>query len=416
MSALLVDTFTTLRVFSVVNSGRMQCQVSTTGKSQLTQISPNRTVTPATSEGAEEISQRSLASIKAGADVISPTAIWTDAVSENASPKEETRQMPLLRRSSDKSNNLSHSASPQDGPKPQSVGTSVMNTDTQAEKRFKKGAGCEQLPEGDAKSDLNTRNKDNDYVQSKAEDALKVTGDEDGYVGSPRDTLVCGSKPLRNESGGNRIGEGIVKPPKNTAGFDDVKPKGTYTDTANVINTPCEALAQDILASFPAMKQKVHQQQVVGPSKAQCARSDGDVHMDGVEIDEVKLNTASHRLGVKKDLVSKSCPPKLRTTSPKIKGMSGESRERNQKVIQRATPSRMRESSHTGKSRNRIVVGDESGPAEPNMERGQNDPDPEVSQLTQQMQDLKGVEHVDEVCNDDNNIIEHEHKHMDERI
>ena len=184
--------------------------------------------------------------------------------------------------------------------------------------------------------------------------------------------------------------------PKNTAGFEDTKPKGTYTDIANGVDAVGEALTKGIATSLSAMKQKAHQQQVVGPAKSHCAKSDGDVQMYEVEMNDVKLNTASHRLGVKKDLVSKSCPPKLRTTSPRVKGMSSESRERNQKMIQRATPSRIREPSHTGKSRNRIAAGDESGPAESARGRGQSVPDPEVSQLTQQMQDLKGVEHVDD--------------------
>ena len=52
--------------------------------------------------------------------------------------------------------------------------------------------------------------------------------------------------------------------------------------------------------------------------------------------------------------------------------------------------------SHTEKNRNRTAAGDESGLAESARGGGQNIPDPEISQLTQQMQDLKGVEQVDD--------------------
>ena len=210
----------------------MQCKAPSTGNSQLTQISPNRTVTPASSEGAEEYSQRSLASIKTGAEVISPTATWTEVASENATLKEEGRQMPLLRRSSDNGNNQNHKVSPQDRPKPQDSRTPGMITDTQSKKHFKKGAECGKLPENDSNPDLDTRDKVNVYTLSRAKDALEVAGNEGAYARSPRDDLVGGDKPLGKESGGNRIGDSVSEAPKNTAGFEDTKPKGTYTRMA----------------------------------------------------------------------------------------------------------------------------------------------------------------------------------------
>ena len=65
-------------------------------------------------------------------------------------------------------------------------------------------------------------------------------------------------------------------------------------------------------------------------------------------------------------------------------------------MIQRATPPRICVTSHTEKNGNRTVARHESGPAESARGGGQNIPDPEISQLTQQMQDLKGVEQVDD--------------------
>ena len=140
------------------------------------------------------------------------------------------------------------------------------------------------------------------------------------------------------ESKGNRIGDNISETPKNAAGIEDTKPKGTYTGVANGVDALGETLTEGITTSLSAIKLKAYQQQIVGPAKSHCAKSDGDVQMDDAEMNDVKFNTVSHKLGVKKDLVSKSCPPKLRTTSPRSKGMLCESRERNQKTIQRATP------------------------------------------------------------------------------
>ena len=113
------------------------------------------------------------------------------------------------------------------------------------------------------------------------------------------------------------------------------------------------------------------------------------------DIKDIKHNADSRKRGVKKDLVSKSRPPMLRVTSPKMNVKQSESRERNQRALQRATLSKTRDSSQTGKSRNRVTGKDESVVPETTFLQDGHGPDSEVSRLTQQMQDMKGVEQVD---------------------
>ena len=392
--------FKALRVFSVANSSAnsrgLQRKTPSTGNSQLTQISPNRTVTPTSPEDAEELSQRSLASTKTKVDAISPTAVWTEVACEEATSKDESRQMPLLRRSSDNGSNQNHKASPQVCPKPQNLRFPEITTDTQPGKHLKIGAASEKVPNRDANPDLGIRDKGKGYTLSGAKDTLEAAGNEGIYAGIPLDNPVGSDKPLGKESKGNLIGDNGNETPKNAVGSEDTKSKGTYTGIDNGVDAFGETLTEGIATSLSAIKLKAYQQQVVGAVKSHCVKSDGDVQMDDAEMNDVKINTASHKLGVKKDLVSKSCPPKLRTTSPRCKGKLSESRERNQKIIQRATSPRICVTSHAEKNRNRTVARDESGPAESVRGGGQNIPDPEISQLTQQMQDLKGVEQVDD--------------------
>ena len=327
--------FNALRVFRVANSRAnsrgLQRKTPSTVNSQLTQISPNRTVTPTSTEDAEELSQRSLASIKTKADAISPTAAWTEVASEDATSKDEGRQMPLLRRSSDNGNNQNHKVSPQVCPKPQNLRTPEIITDTQPGKHLKIGAESEKVPKSDANPDLGIRDKDKVYTLSGAKDTLEAAGNEGTYAGSPLDNPVGGDEPLGKESKGNLIGDNGSETPKNAVGSEDTKLKGTYTGIDNGVDAFSETLTEGIATSLSAIKLKAYQQQVVGAVKSHCVKSDGDVQMDDAEMNDVKINTASHKLGVKKDLVSKSCPPKLRTTSPRCKGKLSESRERNPK-------------------------------------------------------------------------------------
>ena len=83
---------TTLQVIVLPNPKRSRCEAPGETDSQLTQISPNRTASPASPEGVERYTQQSLAPIKPGTEAISPTAIWTEVASEQTTSKEENRQ------------------------------------------------------------------------------------------------------------------------------------------------------------------------------------------------------------------------------------------------------------------------------------------------------------------------------------
>ena len=391
--------FKTLRVFNVVNSSANsrgpQHKIPSTGQSQLTPISPNRTVAPTSLENAEELSQRSLVSTKTKIDAISPTAVWTEVACEDATSKDESRQMPLLRRSSDYGCNHSHKSSPQFHAKPQNLRCPENTADIQPEEHLKIEAASEMVPYRDANPGPGIRDKGRVPTLSETKETLEADEKGDTYAGIPFDNPISSEKPLGKESKGNLIVDDRNETPKSTASGEDTKSKGTYAGIDNVVGTCGETLTEGIVTNLSSTKLKTYQQQVVGAVKSHCVKPNDDVQMEDAEMKEVKMNTASHKLGVKKDLVSKSCPPKLRTTSPRCNGKLSESRERNQKSIQRTTSPRVRVASHAEKNRNRTVARDESGPAESVREGGQNVLDAEMSQLTQQMQDLKGIEQVD---------------------
>ena len=389
--------FKSLRVFNVVNSSANsrgpQHKIPSTGQSQLTPISPNRTVTQTSRENAEELSQRSLVSTKTKSNAISPTAVWTEVAREDATSKDGSRQMPLLRRSSDYGCNHSRKSSPQSHAKPGSLRCPENTADIQPEEHLKIEAASEMVPRRGANPGAGFRDKGRVPILSETKEALEADEKGDTYVGFPLDNPISSEKPLGKESKGNLMVDVRNETPKGTASCEDIKSKGTYAGIDNVIGTFGETLTEGMVTNLSSTKLNTYQQHVVDAVKSQCVKPNDDVQMEDAEMKEVKevmVNTASHKLGVKKDLVSKSCPPKLRTTSPRCNGKLSESRERNQKSIQRTTSPRVRVASHTEKNRNR-----ESGPAEFVRKGGQNVLDAEMSQLTQQMQDLKGIEQVD---------------------
>ena len=93
--------FTTLQVFALPSPKKSQKETRYGMDSQLTQISPNHTASVASPASGEELMHQYSCEVKPGAEAISPTAPWTEDVTEQASQQEENRQMPLLRRSSD---------------------------------------------------------------------------------------------------------------------------------------------------------------------------------------------------------------------------------------------------------------------------------------------------------------------------
>ena len=74
---------------------------------------------------------------------------------------------------------------------------------------------------------------------------------------------------------------------------------------------------------------------------------------------DVNCPSDIRKRGIKKDGVSKSCPPSLRAGSPSFQNVKNVSNDKNQKISQRVALEKIRESSQTGKSRNRTITGDE---------------------------------------------------------
>ena len=99
--------FTTLQVFTLPKPKKNQKEVRHKVDSQLTPISPNHTAPAASPDSCEEPMHHYHSEVKPGADAISPTVPWTEQDFEQSSHKEDERQMPLLRRSSDQATHKS---------------------------------------------------------------------------------------------------------------------------------------------------------------------------------------------------------------------------------------------------------------------------------------------------------------------
>ena len=94
--------YTTRKVFAL--PGRKNCQQDpkSDAESLPTQLSPNRTASLVSPPASESYSQERSGFDKPGVGEISPTAPWTNVQEKSISQQIENRQMPLLRRSSDK--------------------------------------------------------------------------------------------------------------------------------------------------------------------------------------------------------------------------------------------------------------------------------------------------------------------------
>ena len=138
-----------------------------------------------------------------------------------------------------------------------------------------------------------------------------------------------------------------------------------------------------------------HQQYIATPSRSHASLSGYGAQATDAEMKDVKHSADSRKRGVKKDLVSKSCPPTLRTASPRISLSQNEPRERNQRAMQRAAFAKIRDSSQTGRGRNKDTGGEEAIIIETTHVQAEHASNLVGPQLTQQMHNLESAEQVD---------------------
>ena len=310
--------------------------------------------------------------------------------------------MPLLRRSSDQATHQSDklpSLPSQSLLKLKDPKLPRETIATQSERYIRNEDDCNRWPKEDEQSKRSDEGKTKAIVPSEQKVALKDAAKEHADAKlSPCDDHENGSKQSGKVPSGNLPGKDTSIFPKDTSLREDTKAKGNYTNAVGGEGTLIETLAKDIGIDLLEAKQNEQQQYVADTRNSHntlsgCGLQVFDAEMK--DIKDVKHNADSRKRGVKKDLVSKSCPPMLRATSPKMNVKQSESKERNQRALQRVTLSKTRDSSQTGKSRNRLMGKDESVvPETPFLQNGYG-PDSEVSRLTQQMQDMKGVGQVD---------------------
>ena len=390
--------FTTLQVFVLPSPKVSQRETRSGTASQPTQISPNHTASLASPASGEEFTHQYSCPVKPGADAISPTVTWTEAAIEQTSPKEENRQMPLLRRSSDQATHKTVKSPSQDCPRPKEVKSSEKLDSTQPKSCDTDKDEQMKQPRENKQSDQVNKGKATVACPSPQKEALKGTACRSpDWESIPQSLQERGNEPIRKEPHGIRSAtdKNGIATSMHTSLQDDAKLQENYVS----VESKGSALVDDLQngIGFAPLESEFtgHQQYVTTPSRSHASLSGYGAQVTDAEMKDVKHSSDSRKRGVKKDLVSKSCPPTLRAASPRISLSQNEPRERNQRAMQRAAFSKIRDSSQTGRGRNKDTGGEEAIIIETTHAQAGHASNLVGPQLTQQMHDLKSVERVD---------------------
>ena len=358
--------FTTLQVFTLPRPKKNQKEVRYKVDSQLTQISPNHTAPAASPDSGEELTHQYRGEVKPGADAISPTVPWTEQGSEQVSRQEEDRQMPLLRRSSDQATHKSEKVLSQACPRPKEVKSpkkidisqpGYCDTDKSDQiKRYEENKQSDQQNKGDTcgASTSPQRKVVQDHSDSGPDKKLR----SQRVQGNGNELSKEELRETKNGVDRNSRATPLHKPSQH-----DPKLHRSYL----VCEDKSDLLDNDLQVGIEFApldsESTVHQQCIAIPSKIPSLSVHG-AHAEDAEMKDVRHHSESRKRGVKKDLVSKSCPPSLRTASPRISLDQKGPSERNQRLTQRVTLSKIRDSSQAGRSRNKDTGGEDVATSE----------------------------------------------------
>ncbi len=383
--------FTTLRVVTLPSKKTSQRDTPRETASQPTQVSPNHTASSASPASDEGYTHQYSSPVKPGTGAINPTVPWTEVAIEQTSPREENRQMPLLRRSSDQ---LAH----KDNPGPKEVKLSKRPVVTQLKSAdASKDMQVEQPRENEQSEQVNNVKSIAACPVSRKE-APKITAhrspseESDPQIAQERDDGPFSEEPygIRNTPRKNEVATSM-----HTSLSDDAKPRENYMLVEGKGIASQENLQVGI--GFAPLESELtgHQQYVITPPRAQASPSGYQVQAIDAEMRDVKHSSDSRKRGVKKDLVSKSCPPTLRAVSPRVNLNRNEPQEKNQRTMQRAALTKIKDSSQIGRGRNKVTGGEEAIITEACLAQVGHTSHSESPQLTQQVQESKSVDQVD---------------------
>ena len=189
--------------------------------------------------------------------------------SEQTTSKEENRQMPLLRRSSDQAIHQSDKLPSQSFLKPKDSKLPRKTTATQSERYIRNEDDCNRWLEEDKQSEQLDKGETKAIIPSGQKGALKDAAKEhtDAEL-SPCDGHENGSKPSGKVPSGNLSGKDKSVFPKDASLREDTKTKGNYTNAVDGEGTLIETLAKGIGIDLLESKQNGQQQYVADTRKS----------------------------------------------------------------------------------------------------------------------------------------------------
>ena len=393
--------YTTLRVFTLpCKRTRAQNPLDET-ESLPTQLSPNRTASLVSPSASEKYMHEHGSPDKPDTQEISPTVPWTDTLGQHTSHLSTSRQMPLLRRSSDK-------VTPNTPKVPLQIDLSkkdskLTSQPTATPLRREEGS---HLDDGiDIK--CQDKNRQLEHVGSVNPQVARI-GSKDEIRSSPAHKDPCkGSNPqvvqglVTDVSSKTRNGMPAIVEETVATTIPQVELPGRITPAENYVPTadrrflPSDASQVNLGIGPSDVDVPKNQQRVIRPSIARGPSLTCHLQTQDVEMRDASHSLDTRKRGVKKDGVSKSCPPSLRAGSPRLQFHRNESQEKSQKTTQRVTLAKIRESSQIGKGRNKAAAGDEGTNPVISPTKVKHVFHPCSSRLVQQLQNPKSADQVE---------------------
>ena len=340
--------------------------------STLTPLGPNHTAATASPSAKECYSQDHNRPIGPCSVEISPTVPWTNAQDAPRVEGSDSRQMPLLRKSSD---NPAPKKNPQSAPK--------MKDPVESKKASSTPLGSKEIS-SKAKDALFTKEPElcstqDQKMKNHGKVREKLThSDRKGAIlqGDEKPPLAAGKhSPLSSQEntpvnqdpqtesdqcpGGSRNQCLHVEENKQVATFPcKAIPSESYAlAIAGELIVPISQMAEAMGITGPETPAGL--QQLVPPKKVSQSSQGDKEQAQGCEMPYASVVADTRKRRVKKDIASKSCPPSIRAISPAFKNGRNASHDRSYKKVHSMTLGKITESSQRERSRNRILAVEE---------------------------------------------------------
>ena len=313
--------YTTRKVFA--RPGRRNCQQDplSGAESFPTQLSPNRTASLVSPPASERYLQEHSSHDKPGIGEISSTAPWTDTLGQSTSQQIENRQLPLLRRSSDKVTPKTPKTPLQTDPGQRDLKVLSKPTATpQNREGCSHRADCIGNEQRDKNKQLEQISRADPCVANivskeevKSISAHKDSRKEPNFKAVQELVVEAFSKAPSGMPAPVEKSEAVTVP--QVALSDHTAPAENYVLTAASGVTPQGTPQVDIGVGASEAELPKRHQLVISPPIARVSPPVCYVQTPDFEMQDVNHSPDIRKRGITKDGVSKSCPPSLRAGS-----------------------------------------------------------------------------------------------------